>query len=144
MKENMTNDYLQALRDDFESSPFWKHMGISFYRLEPGDVVIQIPVIRELMNTRNVLHGGAITTILDAIMGVTICSAKEVLIATASLTTQFLAPVTDGTLYASANIINPGQRIQHVEAKVLNENGNTIAKAVGTFAIIKDLSKEES
>jgi uncharacterized protein (TIGR00369 family) len=137
MGEIVAESYLQWLRNEFENSPFWQHMGMTFERLEPGDVIIQMPAKDALMNSNSVMHGGAITSILDSIIGATIRSTREVRVATISLTTQFVAPVTEGTLYATAKIVNPGKRIQYVESKVLNEKGETVATALGTFAILK-------
>ncbi|MEW9677838.1 PaaI family thioesterase [Lentibacillus sp. L22] len=136
MGETFTNTYLQWLKEEFEKSPFWQHMDITFERLEVGDVMIQMPAKTELMNSNGVMHGGAITSILDSVIGVTIRSTKEVRVATISLTTQFVAPVTGGTLYASAKIINHNKKIQYVESKVSNEKGETIGIALGTFKVL--------
>ncbi|CAM3711905.1 PaaI family thioesterase [Cytobacillus oceanisediminis] len=132
-----TSTYLQWLRNEFEESPFWKHMGITFDRFEPGDVIIKMPVKKELGNSNGVMHGGALTSILDSIIGATIRSTREVRVATISLTTQFIAPVKEGTLYARATLINDGKRIQYVESKAFNERDETIGTALGTFAILK-------
>jgi uncharacterized protein (TIGR00369 family) len=137
MGDSSTSTYLQWLKNEFEGSPFWNHMGMTFERLEPGDVIIQMPVKGELLNSNSVMHGGAITSILDSIIGATIRSTREVRVATISLTTQFIAPVTEGTLFATATIINPGKRIQYVESRVTNEKDETIGTALGTFAILK-------
>ncbi|WP_370224893.1 PaaI family thioesterase [Cytobacillus sp.] len=137
MENTSASAYLQWLKDEFEESPFWKHMGISFDRLEPGDVIIKMPVKKELLNSNSVMHGGALTSILDSIIGAAIRSKREVRVATISLTTQFIAPVKEGTLYASAALINSGNRIQFVESKAFNEKGLTVGSALGTFAILK-------
>lgn len=137
MDDTGTRTYMQWLRNEFEESPFWKHMGITFDRLEPGDVIIKMPVKQELGNSNGVLHGGALTSILDSIIGATIRSTREVRVATISLTTQFIAPVKEGTLYARATLINDGKRIQYVESKAFNERGETVGTALGTFAILK-------
>ncbi|MGA5688772.1 PaaI family thioesterase [Cytobacillus pseudoceanisediminis] len=137
MENTSASAYLQWLKDEFEESPFWQHMGISFDRLEPGDVIIKMPVKEELLNSNSVMHGGALTSILDSIIGATIRSNREVRVATISLTTQFIAPVKEGTLYASATLINSGNRIRFVESKAFNEKGLTVGSALGTFAILK-------
>lgn len=137
MGETVTGSYLQWLRNELEDSPFWRHMGIAFERLEPGEVIVQLPVKDELLNSNSTLHGGAIASILDAVIAATIRSRKEVRVATISLTTQFVAPIKEGTIYATANIVNPDKRIQYVESKVTDVNGNAIATALGTFAILR-------
>jgi uncharacterized protein (TIGR00369 family) len=137
MNETSSHTYLEWLKNEFEESPFWQHMGITFDRLKPDDVVIKMPVKKEILNSNGVLHGGAVTTILDSIIGATIRSTGNVRVATVSLTTQFISPVTEGTLFASAKVMNPGKRIQYVESKVSNEKGEIIGTALGTFALLK-------
>ena len=132
-----TNSYLQWLRKDSEAAPFMKHLGMEFERFEKGDVLIRLPIKNELLNANGVLHGGVISTLLDHISGVTIRSTREARVATISLTTQFIAPVKGGILYASAALINHGNRIQNVEAKVTNEKGEIVGTALVTFAILK-------
>ncbi|MDQ0269670.1 PaaI family thioesterase [Cytobacillus purgationiresistens] len=133
----VTSDYLQWLTNEFEDSPFWKLLGITMDRLEPGEAVIKMPVKESLLNSNQVMHGGAIASILDSIIGVVIRSSRDVKVATVSLTTQFIAPVKEGALYAEAKTINKGNRIQYVESKVFNDKGEIVGTALGTFAIIK-------
>jgi uncharacterized protein (TIGR00369 family) len=142
VKETISNTYLQWLREQFEDSPFWQHMGMSIEKLEPGDVIVKMPVKGELVNSNGMLHGGALTSILDTIGAVVIRSEREVRVATVSLTTQFIAPVTEGALHASAKIVNPGRRTVFVEAKVVNDSGDIISTAIGTYAIIGNLESK--
>ncbi|WP_085993071.1 PaaI family thioesterase [Oceanobacillus senegalensis] len=137
MDQVISQDYLQWLRNEFENSPYWKHMGISFKKLESGKVIIHMPVKNQLMNSNNVIHGGAITSLLDSVIGATIRSSKKVRLATITLTTNFIKPVSEGTIYATANLLNSGNRIQFVEAKVLNENNEILGTAQGTFYLFK-------
>lgn len=137
MGETKLSPYLEWLKNDFEKSPFWIHMGIQMDQLEEGNVRIKMPVKEELLNTNGVMHGGAIVSILDSIIGVTIRSTRDVKVATVSLSTQFIAPISEGTLYAEAKITNPGKRIQYVDAVAFNDQGEIIGKALGTFAILK-------
>ncbi len=131
----VSDDYLQWLTKEFEESPYWKLLGISMDKLEQGAAVIKMPVKDELLNSNGMMHGGAIASILDSIIGVVIRSSRDVRVATISLTTQFIAPVKEGILYAEAKTINKGKRIQYVESKVIDEKGTIIGTALGTFAI---------
>lgn len=135
MVQTITEDYLQWLKDEFEESAYWKLMGITFKQLEQGEVVIKMPVKKQLMNSNNVLHGGAISSLLDSVIGATIRSSRKVRLATITLTTNFLKPISEGTIYAEANLLNSGNRIQFVEAKVFNKTKEILGTAQGTFYI---------
>lgn len=133
----MNSSYLEWLQKDFEGSPFWNHMGIEVDHLEVGNVSIKMPVKPELLNSNGVMHGGAIATILDSVIGAAIRTEREVRVATISLTTNFVAPVREGTVYATARIINPGKRILYVESTATVDKEEIVGTALGTFTILK-------
>lgn len=128
---------LEWLREDSSKAPFWNHLGMEFERLEPGQVSIKLPIKNELLNANGFMHGGVLASILDTVSGITIRSTKEVRVATLSLSTQFIAPVKGGTIYANATLLNPGKRIQYVEAKVTDEVGDLVGSALATFTILR-------
>ncbi|AXF55197.1 PaaI family thioesterase [Salicibibacter kimchii] len=133
----MDNEYLTWLQNDFEDSPFWKHMGISMDYLSEGEARIKMPVSQNQMNCNQYLHGGAITSLLDSIMGVTIRSSRDVKVATISFNSHFVAPVKDGVLYATANVVHSGKRILPMESKVIDDQGRLIATASAAFTFLK-------
>lgn len=137
MSETTKEKSLKWLEDDSSNAPYWNHIGMEFEQLEPGNVKIKLPLKNELMNANGVMHGGVLTSLLDTVSGITIRSMNKVRVATISLSTQFIAPVRGGTIYASAQIINPGKRIQYVESKVMDENGNIVGTALATFTTYK-------
>lgn len=133
-----TSAYMQSLRNESKAVPFLKHLGMEIERLEPGDVIIRLPIKKELLNTNGVLDEGVLTSLLDHVSGVTIRSTREARVATISLTTQYISPVKEGILYASATIINHGNRTQYIESKVTNEKGEIVGTALATFTILKN------
>lgn len=141
---NMENDYLQWLENEFNTSPYWQLLGITVDQLEAGKARIKMPVGRQHLNSNGVLHGGATASLLDSVIGVTIRSVKDVRVATVSLTTQFIAPVKEGILFAEATIIHEGRKIQYVESTLFHEDGSIVAKALGTFAIKLKEKQERS
>ncbi|TQR11831.1 PaaI family thioesterase [Psychrobacillus lasiicapitis] len=131
-------DYLDWLKDHFESSPYWKTLGISFHSLEKGDVCVKLVVTEKVKNINNTLHGGAIVSLLDVAISSTLRSLQPELVTTVSLTTNFINPAKLGkTVYATANVVSSKSRIQYVESEVLDEDGLIIANAVGVFSLIK-------
>jgi uncharacterized protein (TIGR00369 family) len=137
MEEALSESYLQWIKGEFNRSPYWQLLGITIEQFEPGNVVLKMPVKDELMNSSQIMHGGAVVSLLDSIIAANIRSSQDVKVATVSFTTNFVAPVRKGMLYATATITNPGKRIQYAEAKVIDDGGALIATAMGTFATIK-------
>lgn len=138
MLVNVINSSLDWLKEDTIKAPFWNLLGMEFECLDPGNVILKLPVKDHLMNANGVMHGGVLTTILDTVSGITIRSTKkDIRVATISLTTQFIAPVKGGTIYAYANIINQGNKIQYIESKVTNEEGSIVGTGLATFTILK-------
>lgn len=136
----MKNEYLQWLEKEFNTSPYWQLLGITMDELEAGRARIKMSVQKQHLNSNGVVHGGATASLLDSVIGVTIRSMKDVKVATISLTTQFLAPVKEGILYAEAKMIHEGRRIQYVESILTQEDGSVVAKALGTFFIKQRIS----
>ncbi|ASV69790.1 hypothetical protein CKF48_22270 [Cytobacillus kochii] len=136
----MKNEYLQWLEKEFNTSPYWQLLGITMDELEAGRARIKMSVQKQHLNSNGVVHGGATASLLDSVIGVTIRSMKDVKVATISLTTQFLAPVKEGILYAEAKMIHEGRRIQYVESILTQEDGSVVAKALGTFSIKQRIS----
>ncbi|MDR7076081.1 acyl-coenzyme A thioesterase PaaI-like protein [Neobacillus niacini] len=53
-----------------------------------------------------------------------------------SLTTQFIAPVLEGTtIYGTAKVFHCGRRIASLEAKIESDSGENLATGIGTFVI---------
>ena len=137
-------DYLEWLKDHFESSPYWKNLGITFHSLAKGEVCVKMMVTEEVVNINNTLHGGAIVSLLDVAISTTLRSQQPNLVTTVSLTTNFINPAKFGkTIFATANIVDSKNRIQYVESKAFDEDGMIIANAVGVFSLLKEKGKFE-
>lgn len=131
-------DYLEWLRNRFESSSYWQNLGITFDQLEKGDVRVKLTVLDNVLNFNDSLHGGAIASLMDVAISATLRSVFTESITTVSLTTNFINPAQYGkVVYATASIVCSKSRIQYVDSKVVDEDGLIIANGVGVFSIIK-------
>ncbi len=88
-------------------------------------------------NRRDVLHGGIIVTVMDSACGYA-CSrhAAEdagIPFVTMSLTTNFIAPVAEGTIRAIGRVTGGGYKTLFSEAEVRDEDNRLIATATGVF-----------
>lgn len=131
-------DYLEWLRDHFESSTYWRNLGFTFHSLEKGNVCVKALVSDSILNVNKTLHGGAILSLMDVAISATLRSMQPDLVTTVSLTTNFMNPAKEGkTVYATADIVSSKSRIQYVSAEVVDEDGLVIADAIGVFSILK-------
>lgn len=149
-KENVTDSKtkidqkeLDQFRAEYESSPFWKYLGIQIDQLSPDLVRIKLPVNSGFLNVNESAHGGIALSLLDTIMGVTLRHQNiNSTVATISMTTQFISPAFEGdTLYATARVVKAGRNIAFLEGSLESENGKVIATSIGNFLIKrKDLA----
>jgi uncharacterized protein (TIGR00369 family) len=143
--KQLDEKYLSKLREEFDASPFQRHLGIEIETLEVGKARLRLPITPFCLNVNGRLHGGVVTSLLDSIMGLTIRSQRDTRIATVSLTTQFLAPADQGdVLFATGTIITQGKRIISIEAVVNDQQERIIAKAIGTFAVVRGSLEERN
>ncbi|MFE4706927.1 PaaI family thioesterase [Peribacillus simplex] len=127
-----------TFKDTYESSPFWKLLGIEMDQVNPEFVRIKLSITSSFLNVNRSVHGGIIASMLDTIMGVTLRHQNyDAKVATVSLTTQFIAPVLEGTtIYGTARVVHCGRRIAALEAKLeSSESGEILATGIGTFVI---------
>ncbi|MGK7379693.1 PaaI family thioesterase [Planococcus sp. 1R117A] len=135
-------DYLEWLKEHFESAPFWKNLGFKIHSIEKGEAKVKVLVADKVLNNNQTLHGGAIMSLMDVAVSVTLRSIHPELVTTVSLTTNFMNPAKEGkTVYASASIADSKSRIQYVNAEVVDEDGIIIANGVGVFSLIKGTNK---
>lgn len=132
---------LLDFRNEYENSPYWITMGITFDQLTQEQARIKIPLQTAHLNMNGTIHGGVIVSILDAVMGVTLRhQIYKSKVATMSLTTQFIKPTFDGsTVFATANVIHAGKRVASMEGKIINENDEIVASGVSTFMINRNV-----
>lgn len=129
---------INEIKESFESSAFFSHIGFEIINFEEGRVKIKLPIRRQLLNANETLHGGVHATMLDLIMGMTTRSVTKTRCTTINLNINYLAPTTKGAIFASGKILKQGYRIVTVEGELVNEEGSLLAKGVGTFKLIRD------
>lgn len=135
-------DYLEWLKDHFESSPYWRNLGFTFHVLEKGNACVKALVSKNILNNNNTLHGGAIVSLMDVAISSTIRSIHSEMVTTVSLTTNFMNPAKEGKMvYATATIADSKSRMQYVNSEVFDEDGLLIANSIGVFSLIKSKAK---
>lgn len=102
-----------------------------------NEAVVSIMVGPRHLNRAGNVHGGLITTLIDAAAGFAGCFTPvpgHVRKATTlSMSTQFIAPLSCGRLIASGRVTGSGRKIFHVGVEVRDEQGRLIATGQCTY-----------
>jgi len=132
-------DYLNhpIVQGYIKANRFGVLLGMQFDVVAPGKVEYRMDITDSHLATPLAAHGGSISALMDATMGV--CALSQVLaenrvVSTIEMKISFVSPGLLGDkLSGTANIIKSGKRILFVEGEIVNQNGKIVAFATGTF-----------
>lgn len=109
------------------------HLGMTFLKVEPGEVVARMPVRKALEAWNGFLHAGAIVSLADTCCGYgTVRSLPEGAsgFTTVELKSNFLGTARDGAIVCTARPLHQGRTTQVWDASVAPEAGG---KAIAHF-----------
>jgi uncharacterized protein (TIGR00369 family) len=118
---------------------FGESLGMKFEVKEPGIVHYFLKIEGKHLATPNAAHGGVISALMDALLGVTGLSAVEgenKVVSTVEFKINFLSPaLLHDELLGIGKIEQKGNRILVISGDIIctNRNNQIIAKAIGTF-----------
>ncbi len=99
-----------------------------------------------MLNRRQEVHGGIITTMFDIAMGLTAnaCLEKGKQVTTAGLNVSYIRPFTNHDYIIVSEISNAGKTLIRVYAKAIDSETKTVmALCTGDFVPYKEKIKEE-
>jgi uncharacterized protein (TIGR00369 family) len=118
---------------------FGKSLGMNFKIIEPGLIHYYLKIDERHLATPNAAHGGVISALMDALLGVTGLSAVEgenKVVSTVEFKINFLSPaLLNDLLIGIGKVEQKGNRLLVISGDILCENRNNqiIAKGIGTF-----------
>jgi uncharacterized protein (TIGR00369 family) len=122
-----------------EHSPFAAHLGLRTERIEPDHVRLAMPFQEYLTTVGDVVHGGAISSLVDTAATVAAWSGLESLEnargTTISLTVSFVAAARGRDLVADARVVRRGNAICFCEVEVADGEGTTVAQGLVTYKL---------
>jgi uncharacterized protein (TIGR00369 family) len=123
-----------------ENSPFVAHLGIRLVQMEPGRARLAMPFTDALPTMGDVVHGGAISSLIDTAAAVAAWSGAELpdrpRASTVGLTVDFLAPARGKTVTADARVVRrTGSGLTFVEVTVTETEGQQVALALVTYQL---------
>ncbi len=101
-----------------------------------GSCTAALDVRPELLNPNGVVHGGALFSMADTVMGAALHTtlAPGEFCATVEIKIHFLQPVTKGKIRCRTRLVHRGSRIAVLESHI-SVGRLQVAQALGTFAI---------
>jgi uncharacterized protein (TIGR00369 family) len=123
-----------------ESSPFIGHLGIRVERLEPDRARLAMPFAESLPTMGDVVHGGAISSLIDTAAAAAAWSGAEVperpRASTVGLTVDFLTPARGQGVIAEARVVRRGGTgLCFCEVRVCADDGKQVALALVTYQL---------
>jgi len=141
---------LGVVRSFATSVPHNHALGIEILEVRPGETLFRMPYAAHLIGDpeTGVLHGGAITTLLDGSSGAAVFAALGQLmpIATLDLRIDYLRPAEVGrAVLARATCYKLGHTVASTRAVAYHDDpADPIAHAVGTFMLGPKLGRPRS
>jgi uncharacterized protein (TIGR00369 family) len=123
-----------------ENSPFVAHLGIGVDLMEPDRAVLSMPFTDALPTLGDVVHGGAISSLIDTGAAAAAWSGAEVpdrpRASTVGITVDFLAPARGQGVTADARVVRRGgSGLCFCEVRVAAEDGTDVALALVTYQL---------
>jgi uncharacterized protein (TIGR00369 family) len=131
------------LLDMYERSSYVKYLQMEILDLCAGEAVISVFVCHELTNLHQIIHGGAVGSLLEMAMNLACYSlGRQVLIL--GFNTNFLSGAREGdTVRAVAKVLHSGRSTMVVEGRILDGQGKLLAKGRGTFLATGQFTKDD-
>ena len=123
-----------------ESSPFVAHLGIRIELMEPDRAVLSMPFADTLPTIGDVVHGGAISSLVDTAAAAAAWSGADIperpRASTVGITVDFLRPARAQGVRADAGVVRrSGRGLCFCEVKVAAEDGTPVATALVTYQL---------
>jgi uncharacterized protein (TIGR00369 family) len=120
-------------------SPFVRHLGIRLESLTPGRAILHLPFQPSLATLGDVVHGGALASLVDTSAMAAAWSDAEVpgqlRGTTVGLTISYLAPAKGEDLEAEARVLRRGRNLCFLEVEVRTTSGSVVAKGLVTYKL---------
>jgi uncharacterized protein (TIGR00369 family) len=127
----------ELVRGWLEHSPYAGHLGMELVELGDGAAEVRLPFRPELATMGDVVHGGAISSLVDtsaAAAAVSAADGPELAGGTTVDLSVSLVGAARGTdILARARVIRSGRAISFCEVDVTDADGGTVAKGLVTY-----------
>lgn len=130
---------VELMREFIKHSPFGVHLKLTLLEIEPDRALVALPFEQVLVTVGDVVHGGAISTLIDTAATMACWSGADISGtpqgATISLTVDFLRAAHAETVQAEARITRRGRSICYSEVDVSGSEGQLVAKGLVAYKL---------
>jgi uncharacterized protein (TIGR00369 family) len=118
-------------------SPHAQALGIAIEKLTKDRAVLVMPFKEELVTMGDVVHGGAISTLIDTAATVAAWATDEVpespTGATVALSVNFISAARAVDLLAEARVVKRGRKLSFCEVDARDSHGTLVANGIATY-----------
>ena len=128
-----------ALKDESKGPPIMRTLGMRIVQLGEGRANMALKADKRFHNPMGTLHGGVMTGLADACMGVATKTAlaEDESFTTRELRMNFLRSVYEGELTAEARVVHRGRTVVMTEVAVRNQDGKDVARGTATQMVLR-------
>jgi len=144
-------DYQKILEEFNHYNSFGDFMGHQIEIIEAGHIKFSMEIKDHHLSSPNVAHGGAISSLMDAVLGVSVLSwavTNKMICSTVEFKVNYLSPAHLGETLVGEGLIDfKGKSLAVSSGEIIEKKtGRRVAKGLGTFnlypATKKDFLKE--
>src|SRR3954471_18065524 len=129
----------QRMIDAGQQPPIFKLLGARLTEIGDGHAQVELEVDERHANPMGTLHGGVLCDIADAAMGLAYAATLEEgeSFTTVELKINFLKPIWNSKLTATATVMKKGRTAGLVECKITDEGGSLVAFSTSTCLTLR-------
>jgi uncharacterized protein (TIGR00369 family) len=119
------------------NSPHAASLGIRLGSIGDDEAVLELPYKDELATMGNVVHGGAVSALIDTAAMAAAWASDEIpenpAGATVALSVNFVSTVRGADLRADSKVVRRGGRLSFCEVSVRDPEGELVAHGIATY-----------
>jgi len=135
----MGSTFSGKLRSGSILPPAAELVGFRMVSFTGGESRFEMDAGRRHHNPMGTVHGGILCTLADSAMGMAFASTlgEGESFTTLEIKVNYLRPVFEEKLFASAKVVHRGRTVGLVECDVTTEEGKLVARAVSTCSVLR-------
>jgi uncharacterized protein (TIGR00369 family) len=135
----MTQSGAEVITQFLEHSPFVLHLGVRLDSIEADRAQLAMPYRDELATIGDVVHGGALSALVDTAAMAASWSAHDasgpLRGTTVGLSVDFVAAARGQEVKADARVIRRGKSLCFCDVDVTDRDGALVAKGIVTYKL---------
>ncbi len=135
----MGSSFSERLKSGEFNPPSAELVGFRMVSFSNGESRFEMDAGRRHHNPMGTVHGGILCTLADSAMGMAFASTlgEGETFTTLEIKVNYLRPVFEEKLIASAKVVHRGRTVGLVECDVTTVDGKLVARAVSTCSVLR-------